>query len=143
LLSDVHVGEHSALRGCVIGNHVKIGNHTSIYEQAVIGSRCLLGHDVNIKSKIKIWPDKLIEPFISVFSFPLPPMLLALDRPDAPVAARLIGSVVFFLSIAPLCWQLGIIGAAISIVLGNVATVAVMVVQLQREYRRVRPPRLA
>lgn len=85
----------------------------------------------------------MVVPFISVFSFPLPPMLLALDRPDAPVAARLIGSVVFFLSIAPLCWQLGIIGAAISIVLGNVATVAVMVVQLQREYRRVRPPRLA
>ncbi len=85
----------------------------------------------------------MVVPFISVFSFPLPPMLLALDRADAPVTARLIGSVVFFLSIAPLCWRLGVVGAAISIVLGNIATVAVMVVQLLREYRRVRPPRPA
>ena len=82
----------------------------------------------------------MIIPFISVFSFPLPPMLLALDRPDAPVTARLIGSAVFFLSIAPLCWQLGVVGAAISLVLGNVATVAVMMLQLRREYRRVRRP---
>ena len=85
----------------------------------------------------------MIIPFISVFSFPLPPMLLALDRPDAPVTARLAGSAVFFLSIAPLCWQMGVVGAAISLVLGNVATVAVMIFQLQREYRRVRPPKLA
>ena len=85
----------------------------------------------------------MIIPFISVFSFPLPPMLLALDRPDAPVTARLAGSAVFFLSIAPLCWQMGVVGAAISLVLGNVATVAVMIFQLQREYRRVRPPKPA
>ena len=85
----------------------------------------------------------MVVPFISVFSFPLPPMLFALDRPDAPVKARLIGSAVFFLSIAPLCWQLGVVGAAIALVLGNVATVAVMMVQLQREYRRVRPPKSA
>src|SRR5262249_14530057 len=58
----------------------------------------------------------MVVPFISVFSFPLPPMLLALDRPDGPVTARLIGSVVFFLSIAPLCWQFGVVGAAVSIV---------------------------
>jgi O-antigen/teichoic acid export membrane protein len=85
----------------------------------------------------------MIVPFISVFSFPLPPMLLALDRPDAPVTARLAGSAIFFLSIAPLCWQLGVVGAAISLVLGNVATVAVMIFQLQREYRRVRRPKAA
>jgi O-antigen/teichoic acid export membrane protein len=85
----------------------------------------------------------MIVPFISVFSFPLPPMLYALDRPDAPVTARLIGSAVFFLSIAPLCWQWGVVGAAIALVAGNIATVAVMIVQLQREYRRVRRPKTA
>jgi O-antigen/teichoic acid export membrane protein len=83
----------------------------------------------------------MVVPFISVFSFPLPPMLYALDRPDAPVTARLIGSALFFLSIAPLSWALGVIGAAIAFVLGSLATVAVMMVQLQREYRRVRPPK--
>jgi O-antigen/teichoic acid export membrane protein len=84
----------------------------------------------------------MVVPFIGVFSFPLPPMLYALDRPDAPVTARLLGSAVFFLSIAPLSWQLGVNGAAIAFVLGSVATAGVMVVQLLREYRRVRPPKL-
>jgi O-antigen/teichoic acid export membrane protein len=85
----------------------------------------------------------MVVPFISVFSFPLPPMLYALDRPDAPVTARVVGSAVFFLTIAPLCLSWGVIGAAIAFVLGNIATVAVMVAQLQREYRRVRPPKTA
>lgn len=85
----------------------------------------------------------MVVPFISVFSFPLPPMLYALDRPDAPVTARLVGSAVFFLSIAPLSWSWGVVGAAIAFVLGNFTTVAVMVMQLQREYRRVRPPKPA
>ena len=85
----------------------------------------------------------MVVPFIGVFSFPLPPMLYALDRPDAPVTARLLGSAVFFLSIAPLSWQLGVNGAAIAFVVGNVATASVMVVQLRREYRRVRPPKPA
>jgi O-antigen/teichoic acid export membrane protein len=80
-------------------------------------------------------------PFISVFSFPLPPMLYALDRPDGPVVARLIGSAIFFLSIAPLSWELGVVGAAIAFVLGNLATTSVMIFQLLREYRRVRPPK--
>jgi O-antigen/teichoic acid export membrane protein len=81
----------------------------------------------------------MIVPFIGVFSFPLPPMLYALDRPDAPVTARLIGSAAFFLSIAPLCWRFGVVGAAIALVLGNAATVAVMMWQLRQEHRRVRP----
>jgi O-antigen/teichoic acid export membrane protein len=85
----------------------------------------------------------MLVPFISVFSFPLPPMLYALDRPDAPVKARVIGSVVFFLAIAPLSWRWGVDGAAIAFVLGSIASAAVMMVQLQREYRRVRPPKPA
>jgi O-antigen/teichoic acid export membrane protein len=85
----------------------------------------------------------MVVPFISVFSFPLPPMLYALDRPEAPVRARLVGSAVFFLGIAPLCWQWGVAGAAGALVLANIATAAVMLVQLQREYRRVRPPKPA
>jgi O-antigen/teichoic acid export membrane protein len=70
-------------------------------------------------------------------------MLYALDRPEAPVTARIIGSVIFFLSIAPLAWTLGVIGAAIAFVLGSLATVIVMIVQLWREYRRLRPQRSA
>jgi O-antigen/teichoic acid export membrane protein len=77
-------------------------------------------------------------PFLSVFSFPLPPMLYALDRPDAPVAARFIGTIAFFVLIAPLSWQWGVSGAAIAFVIGNAATVMVMMWQLRQEYARTR-----
>jgi O-antigen/teichoic acid export membrane protein len=80
----------------------------------------------------------MLIPFLSVFSFTLPPMLYALDRPDAPVTARLVGTIGFFLLIAPLSWKLGVSGAAIAFVIGSAATVVVMVWQLRREYSRTR-----
>jgi O-antigen/teichoic acid export membrane protein len=82
----------------------------------------------------------MIVPFLSVFSFPLPPMLYALDRPDGPLKARLFGSILYFLVLAPLCWNFGVNGAAIAFVLGNAAAVIVMMWQLRQEHRRVRPP---
>ena len=81
----------------------------------------------------------MIVPFLAVFSFPLPPMLYALDRPDGPLTARIIGTLAYFIIIAPLCWQFGVEGAAIAFVIGNAATVAVMLWQLRQEHRRVRP----
>ena len=80
----------------------------------------------------------MLVPFLSVFSFPLPPMLYALDRPDAPVTARFFGTVAFFVLIAPLCWSFGIIGAAIAFVIGNAATVIVMMWQLRKQYALTR-----
>ena len=82
-------------------------------------------------------------PFLKVFSFPLPPMLYALDRPEGPVKARFIGTAAFFLMIAPLCLRFGVMGAAVAFVLGNAATVIVMMWQLRGEHRRVRPPKTA
>ena len=78
-------------------------------------------------------------PFIGIFSFPLTPMLYALGRSDGPLKAKLLGSAIFFVSIAPLCWTWGIIGAAIALVLANVVNTGAMLVQLRREHRRVRP----
>ncbi|HET8750228.1 MAG TPA: lipopolysaccharide biosynthesis protein [Sphingomicrobium sp.] len=80
----------------------------------------------------------MLVPLLSVLSFPLPPMLYALDRPDASVTARLIGTVAFFVLIAPLSWKFGISGAAIAFVVGTAATVGVMMWQLAREYARTR-----
>jgi O-antigen/teichoic acid export membrane protein len=80
-------------------------------------------------------------PFIGVFSFPLTPMLYALGRSDGPLKAKLLGSAVFFVSIAPLCWEWDIIGAAIALVLANAVNTGAMLVQLRREHRRVRPKR--
>ena len=80
----------------------------------------------------------MIIPVLGIFSFPLPPMLYALGRSDAPLKAKLIGSVAFFGTIAPLCWAFGVMGAALALVLGNIANVAAMTFQLKREHRRVR-----
>ena len=80
----------------------------------------------------------MLVPFLNVFSFPMPPMLYALDRPDGPLKARLVGTIIYFLIIAPLSWRLGVEGAAIAFVIGNGATVAMMIWQLRGEYRRLR-----
>jgi O-antigen/teichoic acid export membrane protein len=79
-------------------------------------------------------------PFIGIFSFPLSPMLYALGRSDAPLKAKLLGSAVFFVSIAPLSWRFDVIGAAIALVLANVVNTATMMIQLRGEHRRVRAP---
>lgn len=80
----------------------------------------------------------ILAPLIGIVSFPLPSMLYALDRPDAPLKARLIGTILFFAIIAPLAWRFGVIGAAMAFVIGTAAMVAVLMAQLVREYRRVR-----
>ena len=80
----------------------------------------------------------VIAPLLGVISFPLPSMLLALDRPDAPVKARLLGAIAYFAVVAPLAWRFGVIGAAVAFVIGNVVLVAALVWQVRREHRRVR-----
>jgi O-antigen/teichoic acid export membrane protein len=80
----------------------------------------------------------MLVPFLGVFSFPLTPMLYALGRSDGPLKAKLLGSAVFFGSIAPLSWRFGVVGAAVSFVLGSAASVGAMMVQLRGEHRRVR-----
>ena len=80
----------------------------------------------------------IIAPLLTIVSFPLPSMLYALDRPDAPLKARLIGTIIFFLIIAPLAWTYDVIGAAMAFVAGTAAMVVVLIWQLWREYHRVR-----
>jgi O-antigen/teichoic acid export membrane protein len=80
----------------------------------------------------------IIAPLLGVISFPLPSMLLALDRPEGPVRARLLGAIVYFAIVAPLAWRFGIIGAAIAFVIGNVVLVMALVWQVRTEHRRVR-----
>jgi O-antigen/teichoic acid export membrane protein len=80
----------------------------------------------------------MLVPFLGIFSFPLGPMLYALGRSDAPIKAKLIGSAIFFGTIAPLSWRFGVAGAAVALVLGNAANVIAMMLQLRGEHRRVR-----
>ena len=80
----------------------------------------------------------IIAPVIGIFSFPLPSMLYALDRPDAPLKARLVGTIVYFGIIAPLSWRFGVLGAASAFVLGYASMALMLALQVRNEYRRVR-----
>ena len=53
--------------------------------------------------------------------------------------ARLIGTAAFFILVAPLSWEYGVVGAAVAFDLGFAATVLTLIIQLLTEYRRVRP----
>jgi O-antigen/teichoic acid export membrane protein len=80
----------------------------------------------------------LAVPMLWMLSFPLPLMLYALDRPDAPLKARVVGTIAYFAAVVPLTLQFETIGAAIAFVMGNAVVVAVLALYLRREYRRVR-----
>ena len=80
----------------------------------------------------------MVVPLLGVLSFPMAPMLYALDRPDGPLKARIAGTLAYFAVVAPLCWQFKLVGAAIAYALGSAVTVIVMMLQLRSEHRRVR-----
>jgi O-antigen/teichoic acid export membrane protein len=80
----------------------------------------------------------LIVPLLGIISFPLPSMLLALDRPDGPLKARLVGTILYFAIVAPLAWRYGVNGAAMAFVIGFVAMVIMLAVQLRGVHRVVR-----
>jgi len=106
----------------------------------VIGGRPLIGGLFG-SDFLGVYPVLLIMvgvPLLAILSFPLPSMLYALDRPDAPLKARIVGTGLYFAIVAPLCWRFDVQGAAIAIVIGHVTMIMVLLWQLRREHRRVR-----
>lgn len=77
-------------------------------------------------------------PLLSIFAFPLGPMLYALGKAGAPLRAKIVASIAFFAALAPLCWEYGVAGAAMAFVLATAINVAIMMVQLGRQYRKLR-----
>ena len=80
----------------------------------------------------------MLAPFLIMISFPLPPMLYAVGRDDAPLTSRVVGTIVYFALVAPLSWEYGLIGAAAAFVIGTAVMVAVLAAQVWGEYHRVR-----
>ena len=80
----------------------------------------------------------IIAPLLTLVSFPLTPTLYALDRPDGPMKANLLGTIIYLGAVAPLSWQFGVVGAAMAFVIGRVAVSATLALQVAVEYRRVR-----
>ena len=106
----------------------------------VVGGRPLIGALFG-SDFLGVYPVLLIMvgvPLLAILSFPLPSMLYALDRPDAPLKARIVGTALYFSIVAPLSWKFDVQGAAIAIVVGHVAMIVVLLWQLRREHRRVR-----
>lgn len=106
----------------------------------LVGGRPLIGALFGAEF-LGVYPVLLVMvgvPLLAILSFPLPPMLYALDRPDAPLKARIVGTVLYFAIVAPLCWRFDVQGAAMAIVIGHVAMIAVLLAYLRREHRRVR-----
>lgn len=80
----------------------------------------------------------ILAPLLAMISFPLPPMLYALHRDQAPLTARIVGTLVYLGIVAPMAWEFGLNGAAAAMVFGSAVMVAVLAFELWREYRRVR-----
>ncbi|MEO7601851.1 MAG: lipopolysaccharide biosynthesis protein [Sphingomicrobium sp.] len=77
-------------------------------------------------------------PLIAILSFPLVPMLYALGRAGDPLKARILASILFFTTLAPLSWRYGVVGAAAAFVIATAANAAIMAIQLSGDYRRLR-----
>ncbi|MEO6433830.1 MAG: lipopolysaccharide biosynthesis protein [Sphingomicrobium sp.] len=80
----------------------------------------------------------LVVPAMTIIAFPLSPMLYALHREDAPLKARIVGTLAYFGCIRPMVHAFGLVGAALAYVLAHVILYAVQGLILRREFRRVR-----
>ena len=80
----------------------------------------------------------MIVPLVAILSFPLVPMLYALGRAGAPLKARIIASILFFVALPPLSLEFGVVGAAAAFAIATAANAAIMAIQLAGDYRRLR-----
>lgn len=60
LHKNVTIGNQAQIRGCAISDNVMVGAFSSVYEGAVIGENTIIEDMCEIKSGIKIWPQKVI-----------------------------------------------------------------------------------
>jgi len=109
----------------------------------VVGGEPLIAFLFKAKSAqfLPVYPVLMVMiaiPLLAILSFPLTPMLYALDRADGPLQARIIATAVYFAIVAPLCWKLDTMGAAIAMVAAHGVMVAILIVTVWREHRRVR-----
>ena len=80
----------------------------------------------------------IIAPLLAMIAFPMPAMLYAMHRDRDPLVARLVGTVLYLIIVWPMAWRFGLAGAAAAFVLANAAMVLVLMVQLARQYRKIR-----
>ena len=77
-------------------------------------------------------------PLLAMVSFPIPPMLYAIGRTNAPLLANLAGALTYVAAIFPLTAAYGLVGAGLAFLAGRAVMVAGMALALWREHRRLR-----
>jgi mannose-1-phosphate guanylyltransferase / phosphomannomutase len=68
LFNGVYLGEQSRVRAGIIGPHSILSRGTAVEEGAVLGDRVRLQKNASVATRVKIWPDKMVEPGASVNS---------------------------------------------------------------------------
>jgi mannose-1-phosphate guanylyltransferase/phosphomannomutase len=58
---NTYVGQHSEVRGAVIGAECNIQPNTVVFENAVVSDHTILGRGSIIQPNVKIWPNKEVE----------------------------------------------------------------------------------
>ncbi|MDL2340025.1 MAG: lipopolysaccharide biosynthesis protein [Pseudomonadota bacterium] len=82
--------------------------------------------------------------FIAAVTFPVVPMLYAMNRAPVTLVAKFLGTSIFLLGLFPLCRWAGVPGAGMAFVLGDLTALAIDLSTLWREYvRRVGRPAMA
>ncbi len=64
-----YIGENCRLRQSIVCRNVTIKNGSLLEENTVIGDDCVIGHGSRIRSGVKIWPHKEVEPGSTVHEF--------------------------------------------------------------------------
>jgi O-antigen/teichoic acid export membrane protein len=80
----------------------------------------------------------MVMALLAVVSFPFAPMLYALDRPEAPLVARIAGTLSYLAVVVPLALNYRLAGAAAAFVIGYAVMTGILAIQLRRGYERAR-----
>ncbi|MFM8438635.1 MAG: hypothetical protein ACKOAX_09165, partial [Candidatus Kapaibacterium sp.] len=63
LWNRVHVGGHSDISHDVVCNDTVIADHVTIEENVFIAEHCTIGNHAELRSNIKLWNNKVVEPY--------------------------------------------------------------------------------
>ena len=77
-------------------------------------------------------------PLLMTVTFPIPAMLHAVGRVNAPLYANMIGAFTYVALIFPLADRFGLVGAGAAFLAGRIAMMLVMALALRRELKRIR-----
>lgn len=61
VLESAYIGPNVQVNSAIIGARVTLKRDAQVHEEAVIGDRCLLDVGAVVRSRVKMWPDKMID----------------------------------------------------------------------------------